>query len=730
MSSSRNNAEIGRGGTRSGVPLPSSSASPLPAGHEALQALLAFSSLHDLIKQRRASGSSSASAEDVWAVEQFVLDEVLSLVAERAFALTGADGVAIALADADAIVCRACAGSVTPDRGVRLSPDSGLSGICLRSRDIVRCDDSEYDPRVDANACRRLGVRSMVAIPLLARDSVIGLIEAFSTEAYGFNDSDVRSLNLLGELILAAIKPEEERRMAEISRRVMGVSQQEPGAWATDPGFASPRHEALSRPLPEPAAVQPALVESLSAEELSIDEKQQLVEFNAAVLPAEAIDLFLNSDRSAGTAEKSTPRLAIAILILLVLAASAGVWWMFGSKPRALNPVNEQQDLQRAEQPATATDTAPPDTVQQKAEDSPLITGIRHWSSPDSSTVVIDLQDQVPYEAHQLPDPERIYLDLHDSALAPELVGKTIEIGDRFLLRVRVAQPLDAVSRIVLETKAPFDYAVSLEPNPYRLVIKVRKAQAAAANHQVVTANRSEAQPGSGKFRIVLDAGHGGWDLGTVGTQGLLEKNLVFDIVNRLGALIENRLGAEVVYTRTGDDYVPLEKRTEIANLAQAGLFVSVHANYSDLPSARGVETYYTNTYSSVRARMTAEEVSAEGMRGVDFTNVDIRAKVQESRKLASSVQRALFGVLAAQNPDIRNRGVKKASYVVLTGTTMPAILTEVSFVSSPRDETALQDSAYRQRIAEALFKGVERYAEDSHRVRVAIASSKANGGR
>ena len=105
------------------------------------------------------------------------------------------------------------------------------------------------------------------------------------------------------------------------------------------------------------------------------------------------------------------------------------------------------------------------------------------------------------------------------------------------------------------------------------------------------------------KFRLVLDAGHGGWDLGTVGRNGLMEKDLVLDIVARLGKLVESRLGAEVIFTRDSDTYLPLEKRTEIANLAQADMFVSVHANYSEDSSARGAETYYTNTYSSVRAR-------------------------------------------------------------------------------------------------------------------------------
>lgn len=163
---------------------------------EALQALLAFSALHQQIRQRRAQENDDvvSNPADRWQLEHFVLDEVLQLVAQRALAITGADGVAIALAEGDAIICRALAGKVTPDAGVRLDPNSGFSGECLSSGQVIRCDDSETDPRVNTESCRALGTRSMLAVPLSVKQTNIGLLEAFSTEPYGFNDSDVRSL--------------------------------------------------------------------------------------------------------------------------------------------------------------------------------------------------------------------------------------------------------------------------------------------------------------------------------------------------------------------------------------------------------------------------------------------------------------------------------------------------------------------------------------------------------
>lgn len=699
---------------------PSASLAGEAAGHEALQALLAFSSLHEQIRQRRAREKSGEPlGADVWELKQFVLDEVLQLVAERALTLTGADGIAIAMAEGDAIVCRASTGTIAPETGARLDPKSGFSGACLRTGGIVRCDDSENDPRVNVEVCRRLGTRSIVAVPIASAHGAIGLLEAFSREPRGFNDSDVRSLNLLAELILAAMKPEEENRLAEISQRLVA---EEPA-----PVPAQTVQSAESLPPLEPSNVQ----ERVPAE------------------PEISPEIF----QDYGKKQKSTSYFGL-ILILLVLAAALGIglWWKF----RHSAPVKPQVPAPVSAALPPQSDTAPPVPV---IEDEPVagtgeahpartvVTGIYHVSSADSSTVIIDMQGEVQYEAHRLGAPERIYFDLHDTSLAPGMFGKTIEIGDAQLARVRVAQPRKGISRVVLETTGASDFSVSLQSNPYRLVVEIRKAgsrqRGAVADLPKPSSSDLVPQPllvpmapvradskfdrqlraRVPKFRLVLDAGHGGWDLGTVGRKGLMEKDLVLDIVRRLGKLVQDRLGADVLYTRQDDTYLPLEKRTEIANLAQADLFVSVHANYSDDSSARGAETYYTNTYSSIRARTS--EADAEG---ADWNNVDIREKVQKSRRFAVAVQQSLFRMLATQIPDIRNRGVKKAAYVVLTGTSMPAILAEISFVSSPADEAKLQGSSYRQKIAEGLYKGIAQYAATSHPVNMASTASKPSG--
>jgi N-acetylmuramoyl-L-alanine amidase len=232
------------------------------------------------------------------------------------------------------------------------------------------------------------------------------------------------------------------------------------------------------------------------------------------------------------------------------------------------------------------------------------------------------------------------------------------------------------------------------------------------------------------KMRIVVDAGHGGWDLGTVGRRGLLEKDLVLEIAQRLGKLLESRLGSDVIYTRQDDNYIPLDERAEIANQAQADLFVSVHANYSDLPSARGVETYYTNFFSAPGSKEAgAKDADARSVAGSLKTAVtpmlsgaDLHERIEQSRRLAASVQRSLYGTLSVQNPGLRDRGVIEAGFVVLTESAMPGILAEVSFVSSPTDEQKLQSDGYREEIAEALYKGIARYAANSRNVKVASA--------
>jgi len=698
-----------------------------PDQREALQALLAFSTLHEQIRRRRAEEARAYAAghraDDGWEYEQFVLDEVLQLVAERAQTITGADGIAIALAEGDEIICRASAGTMAPDRGIRLDSKAGFSGACFRTGRIVRCDDTEKDPRVNLEACRRLGTRSMVAVPLLGQDSVVGLLEAFSTEPFGFSDSDVRSLNLLAELILAALKPEDEDRIVRAAKVAAAELQ--------SAELETLRQIPLTPPAPLPA---PATVAEYVPLEFSKDD----------IAP----DLY---QENGANGRFKTVIAGVAILGLLL---AGGLWVKFrrASHAAALSadvrntgaPANAQAGNSAA---STATLPAPPVPVPAEtvpASSRAVVSGVRHSNANGVSTVVIDLKSPVQYRKNRLPNPERIYFDLLNTSLAPGLNGQITEVKDGLINRIRIAQPSENVTRVVLETNAGSSFWDTLQENPNRLTIEVRGAEAlksepkAAPNvvpaESAPEAKRPEAAltpPASEdpqsrlhgqKLRVVIDAGHGGWDLGTVGREGLLEKNLVLDVAQSLGILLTNRLGCEVIYTRKEDNYVALEQRAEIANRAQADLFISVHANYSSLSSARGVETYYSSFFSPPEAREIEyrENATATVMTQAKLSGRALKEKVDQSKKLAASVQQALHGTLASGNTAIRNRGVREASFVVLTGTEMPSVLAEISFVSSPADEERLRNPSYREHIAEALYKGIEHFATITHRVKMA----------
>jgi N-acetylmuramoyl-L-alanine amidase/putative methionine-R-sulfoxide reductase with GAF domain len=788
-----------------------------PSPCDALQALLAFSALHDQVRRRKslAAGNNHNSGFDAAAPvahvaefepdEQFVLDEVLQLVAERAVAITGADGLAIALAENNEIVLRAAAGTVRPDVGARIERDSAFSGACFRTAQVVICDDTETDPRVNLQACRKLGARSMVAVPLCGRRRVIGLLEAFSEWPFAFNESDVRNLSLLAELVLGALKPEDEDRFAESAQAAATRLEAAPRPLQVPAAVEPPKVVRVAPPVTAPVAPVPVLtapavpVPVVPVPDVPAVDKKPVVAVGAKVSlapvpaildkPAEqapkvelavepAVETAVAPATDAEQMESLHRRPIVLILLACIVIATAfagGVWWKLKSqlgsamiqtekmpvKPSGTESANDAPTAPLPSLPAVnpstanpaqdaASDASEPDTVPATAQELskfPRVTGIRHWSSADSSTVVLDLQDQVQYEAHRLAGPDRIYFDLRDTQLPADLVGKSIEVGDTFVSRIRMAQPVVGMTRIVLETRANSTFSVSLEPNPYRLVVEVRRIGANPKGAVNLFPNAGEAQKNKlaivvppptkediqlrarvPKMRIVVDAGHGGWDLGTVGRRGLLEKDLVLEIAQRLGKLLETRLGSEVIYTRQDDNYIPLDERATIANQSQADLFVSVHANYSDLPSARGVETYYTNFFSAPGSKEAGpKDVDTHARPGgakpavtASLSPADLRERIEQSRRLAASVQRSLYGTLSVQNPGLRDRGIKEAGFVVLTGSSMPGILAEVSFVSSPTDEQKLRSDGYREQIAEALYKGIARYAASSHGVKVA----------
>jgi len=507
----------------------------------------------------------------------------------------------------------------------------------------------------------------------------------------------------------------------------------------------------------------------------------------------------------------------------------------------------------------------------------PRVTGIRHWSTPDYTRVAIDVESDVKFSSQRIDSPARIFFDLRDTKLASTLVGKSFDVDDGFLKKVRVAQFVPGRTRVVLEIDNLSDYEAFLLPNPYRLIIDIhgkngrakqvrdrdagetasaqsdvdappkasteasdgapvssgstvgskkpptsvvkkiveadddddatsaapaevakRNAQGVKSggtrpqntvaakkpvasdlegdadtsdsNASAIGSDRADSRPKSGTHtlasgksaaasdldihearptaggdrsliralglkigKIVIDPGHGGHDTGTIGPNGLEEKDLVLDVGRRLGKLLEARLGAEVVYTRKDDTFIPLETRTAVANQARADLFVSIHANSSHDADARGVETYYLNFTSSPEALEVAARENAVSEKSIyelqDLVKkIALKEKIEESREFAGDVQQSLHTGLAVKSPAIRDRGVKKAPFIVLIGANMPSILAEISFVSNPTDEHRLATSEYRQRIAESLYRGIAKYVNGLSGVKVASKMDKTAG--
>jgi len=341
--------------------------------------------------------------------------------------------------------------------------------------------------------------------------------------------------------------------------------------------------------------------------------------------------------------------------------------------------------------------------------------------------LVLDVRSIEGYSAFLLPNPYRLVIDVHGAVAdasaknpAPAVTGPATLAGDR---PAASAAPSTASTEKV-EVSSTSEDSDSNRPNPANAIAKRsdhadRNMSPASLLPDKPTRNGARSLTrtlGLKISRIVIDPGHGGHDTGTIGPHGLLEKNVCLDVALRLGKLIHQKLpSAQVIYTRNTDVFVPLEERTAIANQAGADLFISIHANSSHDEQARGIETYYLNFTSSPEALETASRENAVSNASIHelqdlIKKIARNDKIEESQELATDIQSSLTTQLRQVSIAERNRGVKKAPFVVLIGADMPSVLAEISFLSNPADERMLQKPAQRQRIAQGLFRGVESY--------------------
>ena len=411
------------------------------------------------------------------------------------------------------------------------------------------------------------------------------------------------------------------------------------------------------------------------------------------------------------------------------------------------------------------------------------VTAVRAWSFPDITRVAVEVNGDFTFRSDRAHNPERIFFDL--TGAIPRLSGHRFvkkEVGDKLLKRVRVAETQPGVTRIVLDLETPVEFTASQLSSPDRLMIELhavgakspvtqtappvpdpvriatlpdttspestRKAEQIKqqlpdppavrpnAHTADLEATRSLTRAlGLKVNRIVIDAGHGGHDNGTSGPGGFAEKDLVLDVALRLGKLIEQRLGAEVIYTRSDDTFIPLEERTAIANRNHADLFLSIHANSSPATQVAGVETYYLNFTNSPEAMDLAARENAISEKSVYelkdlIQKISLHDKIEESKQFAESVQTSMQSFTARSFPSARNRGIRKAPFVVLIGASMPSVLAEIGFLTNPRQESLLQKPEYRQKLAEALLRGVQSYTRTLSHFEVARQDAHSTSTR
>jgi len=379
------------------------------------------------------------------------------------------------------------------------------------------------------------------------------------------------------------------------------------------------------------------------------------------------------------------------------------------------------------------------------------VNGVRFWSSPTYTRVVIDVESEVHYTHHLLKKdsdvnrPERLYIDLNQARIGPE-VKQFVPIVDGLLSDARVAQHSPDTVRIVLDIRSIDHFKVFSLPNPFRIVVDVRSVPLKRASkrrfedktekpHVKIPKGALARQLALGVKRIVVDPGHGGKDPGAPGyLEGVLEKNVTMEISRRLATKIHQSLGCEVKLTRNGDTYLSLEERTAIANTNNADLFISIHTNAHKKMASRGIETYCLNLATDEDAILLAARENATSARNISdlediLSDLMKNAKQEESSRLAQYVQEAMVREISPKYSGVRNNGVKQAPFYVLIGAEMPCILIEVAFITNPRECRRLNTADYQESVANAIVTGIRQYMEDIHPGALTKAEIERPGG-
>ena len=377
--------------------------------------------------------------------------------------------------------------------------------------------------------------------------------------------------------------------------------------------------------------------------------------------------------------------------------------------------------------------------VVKKKEDKPglaEVKDIRHWSSPAYTRVVVDLDKPVKYDHNLLaadPDhrkPRRLYLDLEKCHVSPD-IDKNIVIKDGLLRQARAGQNSSNRVRIVLDMVSVGEYKVFHLYDPFRIVADVKRVSGSddlppeGNKTKESEAKEKSASPGSGASlarqlglnvkTIVIDPGHGGKDPGCHLGSKVEEKDIVLNLSKILAQKVRTKVGCDVFMTRKSDVFLPLERRTAIANMKKADLFISLHVNAHRDKRIRGIETYFLNMATNERAVMLAARENATSQKNISdlqtiLNDLMLNSKIHESSRLAQEVQNGMISSAKKSYKYVKDLGVKQAPFYVLIGAQMPSILVEIGFLTNSTEKKYLTTRSYQERIADGIADGIQAY--------------------
>ncbi len=372
------------------------------------------------------------------------------------------------------------------------------------------------------------------------------------------------------------------------------------------------------------------------------------------------------------------------------------------------------------------------------------VNGLRIWSNPSYTRIVIDADNETSYRHKLIGDdtvgdkPLQLQIDFDNSRLGENLNKGVIPINDDLLTDAKPSQHTPDSVRVVIDIKSFKTYKIFSLKNPFKTIIDVWGKEAKSVTSSEPTPEPPEPpspiptkkgkmvhdlakQLALGVKRIVIDAGHGGKDVGAVGYYGsVYEKHVTLELAKKLAQKIRQRLGCEVFLTRTTDKGLSLEERTAIANTKNADLFISIHTNASKNRDAHGLETYFLNLATDDSAILVAARENATSRKNISDLQTILHdlmknSKINESSRLAAHVQNAMYRNLRARYSAIKSKGVKQAPFYVLMGAQMPSILIETSFISNKRECERLNNPAYQDALCESIVSGISKYIKETH---------------